>query len=87
MKETSLSEANMELLAELEHVRWSRYHYVNHWNYGMPEEMPLRENGKRMAKNSERRLHTGLIPYAALSKEVQDKDKDAIREMFDERAE
>ncbi len=31
----------LELLAQLEHMRWCRYHYLNNWAFGQPE------NGKR----------------------------------------
>lgn len=85
ISKVTLSEDEMEVLAEMEHIRWSRYHYVNHWNYGKEEEMPLRPNGKRMAKNPERRLHTLLVPYEDLPKEEKEKDKVAIKEMFEER--
>ena len=78
----TLSESDMDMLAELEHVRWSRYHYVNHWHYGDPKDMPLTGAGGRAAKDSERRLHTCLVPYEELSSENKEKDKDAIREMF-----
>ena len=75
----------MEMLAEMEHVRWSRYHYVNHWHYGAPEEMPENGKGGRRPKNPAKRLHTCLVPYAELSEENKEKDKDAIRVMFEER--
>ena len=81
----TLSESDMEMLAEMEHVRWSRYHYVNHWNYGEPEDMPLTEDGEKAAKDATRRLHTCLVPYEELSQEIKEKDKNAIREMFEER--
>lgn len=34
----------MEILAELEHIRWCRYHYLNNWTFGQP--------GGRQAKGS-----------------------------------
>lgn len=85
MSETTLSEEEMEMLSEMEHVRWSRYHYVNHWRFGEKEDMPLDSEGKKANKDKARRLHTALVPYVELSEDVKDKDKDAIREMFEER--
>lgn len=66
-----LSPESMELLAELEHIRWCRYHYLNNWRHGQPE------NGK--AKDPARRLHTLLIPYNELPEEEKEKDRENIR--------
>lgn len=67
----ALSPENMELLAELEHIRWCRYHYLNNWRYGQPK------NGK--TKDPSQRLHTFLIPYSELSEEEKKKDRENIR--------
>lgn len=80
----TLTESDMEMLAEMEHIRWSRYHYVNHWHYGKLKDMPVKK-GKNQPKNPAKRLHTCLVPYAELSEENKEKDKDAIRVMFEER--
>lgn len=69
-----LSDGWIEHLAELEHVRWCRYHYLNNWTYGIPE------NGK--AKDNIKRIHQSLLPYSKLSKEEKQKDKDNIELMF-----
>ena len=66
-----LSPAQMELLAELEHIRWCRYHYLSNWRRGTPE------NGGR--KDPERRLHTDLIPYGDLDEASKEKDRENIR--------
>ena len=66
-----LGPEDMELLAELEHIRWCRYHYLNNWRFGRPE------NGK--AKDPVRRLHTLLIPYDELSEAEKEKDRENIR--------
>ncbi|MGN8969265.1 hypothetical protein [Intestinimonas sp. HCP28S3_D6] len=66
-----LSTDQMELLAELEHIRWCRYHYLNNWRLGTPE------NGKR--KDPVRRLHTDLIPYRDLDQPSKEKDRENIR--------
>jgi hypothetical protein len=49
------------VLWELEHIRWCRFHYMNHWRYD-----PVRDNAKRR--------HHLLIPYADLPQEEKEKD-------------
>lgn len=66
-----LSAEDLELLAELEHIRWCRYHYLNNWRFGRPE------NGK--AKDPVRRLYAMLIPYDELSEGEKEKDRENIR--------
>ncbi len=61
----------MELLAELEHIRWCRYHYLSNWRLGTPE------NGKR--KDPVKRIHMDLIPYSALDEGGKEKDRENIR--------
>lgn len=61
----------MELLSELEHMRWCRYHYLNNWHYGVPE------NGKR--KDAKKRIHSDLVSYSALSEAEKKKDRDNVR--------
>lgn len=67
----AISPESMEVLAELEHIRWCRYHYLNNWRYGHPEN--------EKAKDPARRLHTLLIPYAELSEAEKEKDRENIR--------
>ena len=63
----AISAEQEELLAEMEHIRWSRYHYVNHWHYAAE------------TRNDDKRLHPMLIPYAELSGAEKKKDKDAFK--------
>lgn len=70
-EESALSPELLELLAELEHIRWCRYHYLNNWRRGTPED------GKR--KDAERRLHADLIPYRELTEGEKEKDRENIR--------
>lgn len=65
---------NKELLAELEHIRWCRYHYLNNWRHGTPE------NGK--AKDAAHKIHTDLIPFEQLDEDDKSKDLAAIYTMF-----
>lgn len=55
-----------ENIAELEHIRWCRYHYIHNWKYG--EE-----------RNTEKRTHNCLIPFSELSSEEKGKDIEAIK--------
>lgn len=66
-----LESRHLERLAELEHIRWCRYHYLNNWSYGMPD------NGK--TKDAQRRIHSSLRPYPVLPPQEQEKDREAIR--------
>lgn len=56
----------LETLAELEHIRWCRYHYIHNWTYG-PET------------DSARRVHNCLVPFHQLSEAEKAKDIEAIR--------
>lgn len=60
-----------EELAELEHIRWCRFLYLNYWQKGIPS------NGKN--KDEEKRIHKNLKPYCELSKEEKDKDLAVVR--------
>ena len=64
----------LELFAELEHIRWCRYHFLNDWSYGIPK------NGK--AKDADLRIHRSLIPYRELSEAEKEKDRETVRFMF-----
>lgn len=69
--EASISPELLELLSELEHIRWCRYHFLNNWRHGVPE------NGK--AKDPELKIHTDLIPYRDLPEGTKEKDRENIR--------
>ena len=61
----------MELLAELEHIRWCRYHFLNNWKQGVPE------NGGN--KDLKKRIHRLLVSYAELDEAEKEKDRENIR--------
>ena len=65
-----LKAEQLEILAELEHVRWCRYHFLNNWQHGIPK------NGE--AKDSDKRIHRSLIPYGKLSEDEKEKDRQVI---------
>ncbi len=64
-------EAYLLKLAELEHIRWNRYHYLNNWKYGVPQ------NEKN--KDTVKRVHKDLVPFTELTREEQEKDAENIR--------
>lgn len=64
-------EAYLLFLAELEHIRWNRYHYLNNWKYGIPK------NGKN--KDAVKRIHKDLVPFMSLTAEEKEKDAENIR--------
>ena len=68
-KEQGISYTNDEL-GMMEHIRWCRFHYINHWKYGIPD------NGK--AKDATKRIHICLVPYDELSEIDKKKDYDAV---------
>lgn len=56
----------VEVLANLEHIRWCRYHLLNNWKYGS-------------VRNNAKRIHNCLVSYSELSEEDKNKDIEAIR--------
>ncbi len=71
LSEKELFSSHLELYSELEHIRWCRYHVLNNWKYGIPE------NGKN--KDAVKRIHSLLIPYSQLSEAEKDKDRENLR--------
>ena len=71
---SDLSDEQMELLAELEHMRWCRYHWLNNWQYGEPK------NGK--LKDDAQCIHKDLVPYQDLPDSEKEKDKDTVGVML-----
>jgi hypothetical protein len=54
-----------EELAELEHIRWCRFHWLNNWSYAEK-------------RDNSRKKHNMLIPYSELSEEEKQKDRDNV---------
>ena len=61
----------LEKIAELEHIRWCRYHYLHNWKYAP-------------RTNAARREHNCLIPFGDLSEEEKIKDVEAIRSKMED---
>lgn len=68
MKENGITEPD-DSLAEMEHIRWCRYHYLNHWQYSDKLSVP---------KDSSKKLHTLLVTFDSLPQADKDKDIDLI---------
>lgn len=66
-----LTEERLAFLGELEHIRWCRYHYLNNWRYGIPN------NGKN--KDPQNRIHSLLVAYDQLAEPEKEKDRENIR--------
>lgn len=60
-------------MAELEHIRWCRYHYLNNW------KTMERVEGKPN-KNKENRTHVDLVDYKYLPDKSRDKDKEVAKD-------
>lgn len=65
------SEEMVEILTELEHIRWCRYHYLNNWVLGE-------------VKDKVKRTHPCLIPFEELSQEEKEKDKVIVEKFISE---
>lgn len=70
----ALDPQTLELLSELEHIRWERFHFLNNWRHG--EKL----NGR--AKNPAQRTHSDLIPYQDLTEGEKEKDRENIRTLL-----
>lgn len=64
----------LDEFAELEHIRWMRYHYLNNWHYGIPSS--------KKAKDPIHRIHSCLVPYCKLPEPEKEKDRENIRLLF-----
>lgn len=62
----------VETLAELEHIRWCRYHYLNNWKYGKE-------------RDDIKRLHPDLVPFCELGEAEIKKDIEAIKSKLDKK--
>lgn len=65
------SRISEEEQAELEHIRWCRFYFLNYYTFGIPK------NGKN--RDDKRRIHKDLVAYNELDQAEKLKDLDAIR--------
>ncbi len=72
MEETKKTTADEEL-AEMEHIRWSRYHYLNHWSLGANAEG---------GKDKVNKKHPCLKPFSELDEINKNKDKDGVNTLL-----
>ena len=59
-------EENVEVLAKMEHERWQADRLLSGWRMGD-------------TRNNISKVHTDLVPWKKLSKEVKEKDRDPVR--------
>ena len=59
------NEMELEKMAEVEHERWCRYHYLNGWKKG--------------EKNPDKKTHTCLVPFQELPDENKQNDRSNVR--------
>lgn len=57
-------------LAELEHIRWSRFHFLHYWKYGVPKS--------GMNKDEKEKIHKCLIPFDALDANARSIDVEVV---------
>ena len=62
---TNFNKDEMEL-AELEHIRWCRFHFLNYYKYGE-------------VRNDAKRIHNDLVQFVELLLEEKEKDLNAVR--------
>lgn len=55
---------------QMEHLRWSRFHLVNHWKAGNPKDK---------AERDRRRIHSCLVDFNDLSEADKGKDYETIK--------
>jgi hypothetical protein len=67
----ALTDELLEQLAELEHIRWCRYHYLNNWR-----SVPMAEG---VRKNILARTHPCLASYQAMPESYKEYDRENIR--------
>lgn len=70
LSELISANADLEMLSELEHIRWCRFHYLNYWKYGVPE------NGK--SKDPVKKIHACLVNYSRLGEDEKEKDREVV---------
>lgn len=70
-------ESEKTWLSVAEHIRWSRFHFLNHWTYGQLEGEP------KVTRDDKRRIHTYLVPFEELATDVQEKDWETIMRLME----
>lgn len=72
MAANGMKEAN-DTLSELEHIRWCRFLFLNHWKYGETA------SGK---KDSDNRIHPCLTAFSNLPPEIRKLDEDSVKTLL-----
>lgn len=71
----ALTEENVELLAELDHLQWCRFRYLENWTQGEPE------NGR--ITDWEKRINRNLKPYQELDQRMKDSSRESVLKHFE----
>lgn len=66
------AELGEEAMAELEHIRWCRFHLLHYWKQGVPAD------GSR--KDARLRIHRDLVPYSDLPESEKKKDRAVVKQ-------
>lgn len=74
LREEQGIEISQDEYARMEHIRWCRFHFLNRWKYGVPE------NGKN--KDTAKHIHVCLCPYDELTELDQSKDWESVQLLF-----
>ena len=72
-----LTDAMLDKLAEIEHIRWCRYHFLNNWKQGVPV------GGESGNKNVTMRIHRLLVDYKTLDESYKDIDRNNVKILLD----
>ena len=67
---SNLTAEQKYVLAELEHICWCRYHWLNNWCYSIP--------ANRKANDAAKRIHIDLILYDQLTESEKANGRDTI---------
>lgn len=73
---TAYSQFSIDELAELEHIRWCRFHFLHCWQYGIPSD------GKN--KDSSLKIHRCLLPFSCLDEGDRQKNREVIQRLKQE---
>ena len=64
----------LEILSELEHIRWCRYHYLNNWT-------PMTKTIDGKTKDKPNRRHAYLVDYDELEDKIKKLDDDVVERL------
>lgn len=75
----------LQILAELEHIRWCRYHFLNNWTpmKKLPDGTQKdKEKNDKEKKDKQNRRHAYLVDYSKLDDSIKKHDDDVIERLL-----